>query len=340
VLVKKVGTRGMAGKQAVVGVIGGSGLYRLDNLTVVSETYPDTPWGKPSSPIVIAALPSGTQVAFLARHGIGHTFSPSEVPSRANIAALKSLGVRAIIAFSAVGSLQEEIRPGDFVLPSQIIDRTKGVRPSSFFEHLGIVAHAGFGDPFDVTLSNIVEPFIQQTLSAPGASPSDSQVSPISPSHPSIHSDTGIPKPRLHSQRTLVCMEGPQFSTRAESHLYRSWKADVINMSALPEAKLAREAEIPYVMICMATDYDSWKEHEEPVTVEQVIRLLEGNAAVAKRVVANCLEHLQESIFSGKLDILKGSMRYSVITKPELMPADSRTKLAFILPEIFSGQQE
>lgn len=180
------------------------------------------PWGFPSSPIAICALPSGTQVAFLARHGSGHTIHPSAVPARANIAALKSLGVRAIVAFSAVGSLREEIAPGHFALPSQIIDRTKGVRPASFFEGTSIVAHASFGDPFSNKLVSWLEERVTKALEQEGRSV------------------------KLHTDKCIVCMEGPQFSTRAESIMYRQWGGDLINMSVLPEAKLAREAELRY----------------------------------------------------------------------------------------------
>jgi 5'-methylthioadenosine phosphorylase len=162
-------------------------------------------------------------VAFLARHGVGHSIAPSAVPARANIAALKSLGVRAILAFSAVGSLREEIAPGDFALPSQIIDRTKGVRPASFFEGTSIVAHASFGDPFSKRLTKWLEENVKQALDKEGR---------------------GV---KLHADKTIVCMEGPQFSTRAESLMYRQWGGDLINMSVLPEAKLAREAEMRFV---------------------------------------------------------------------------------------------
>lgn len=170
----------------------------------------------------MAALPSGVQVAFLARHGVNHSINPSAVPTRANIAALKSLGVQAIIAFSAVGSLREEIKPGDFVIPNQIIDRTKGIRPSSFFEGTSIVAHAMFGDPFDSQLIALITPLVKKVL--------DEE------------------KKGLHSEKTVVVMEGPQFSTRAESHMYRAWGGDIINMSTIPEAKLAREAELRYAL--------------------------------------------------------------------------------------------
>jgi len=175
-------------------------------------------------------LPSGTKIAFLARHGKGHTISPTNVPSRANISALKSLGVQAILAFSAVGSLREEIAPGDFILPSQVIDRTKGVRPVSFFEGTSVVAHAAFGDPFSTKLVAWLESRVARVLEEEGR---------------------GV---KLHTEKTIICMEGPQFSTRAESIMYRGWGADLINMSVLPESKLAREAELgydpPYGILC------------------------------------------------------------------------------------------
>ena len=246
----------------LVGVIGGSGLYDLDNLTFVwvspqplpnhtdnhpfrKHVNPETvrrndrciaicvldsrsqPWGYPSSPITIASLPSGTRVAFLARHGAGHTLSPSAIPARANIAALKSLGVRAVLAFSAVGSLREDMPPGTFALPTQIIDRTRGVRPASFFDS-SVVAHAAFGDPFGLALVRWLAGPVGRTLLASGV--------------------------KLVTDACIVCMEGPQFSTRAESIMYRQWGGDLINMSVLPEAKLAREAEIrcvPSLMMCV-----------------------------------------------------------------------------------------
>ena len=188
------------------------------------------PWGFPSSPIAICALPTGTKVAFLARHGVGHSISPSAVPSRANIAALKSLGVRAVLAFSAVGSLREELAPGDFVMPDQIIDRTKGVRPASFFEGTTVVAHAAFGDPFAGKLIGWLEGRVRKVLEEAGEGE---------------YATRGT-RPQLHTGKTIVCMEGPQFSTRAESRMYRQWGGDIINMSVLPEAKLAREAELGY----------------------------------------------------------------------------------------------
>ncbi|KAI0075410.1 Methylthioadenosine phosphorylase [Panus rudis PR-1116 ss-1] len=295
----------------LVGIIGGSGLYHLDNLTFVKHVNPETPWGHPSSPITICALPSGTQVAFLARHGVGHTISPSAVPSRANIAALKSLGVRAILAFSAVGSLREEIAPGDFVIPTQIIDRTKGIRPASFFEGT-VVAHAAFGDPFALKFTSWLEERVRKVLESSG---------------------NGA---KLHTDKTVVCMEGPQFSTRAESRMYRAWGADIINMSVLPEAKLAREAELSYALIATATDYDSWREGEGSVTAAEVFKTLQKNAQLSRLVAASILDELHEAATAG--DILTeeaGSMKYAIMPRSEKQDENDLAKLRYVLPEYF-----
>ncbi|KAH8115652.1 Methylthioadenosine phosphorylase [Phellopilus nigrolimitatus] len=298
-------------EKVLVGIIGGSGLYNLDNLTPVKQVNPETPWGRPSSPITIARAPGGTLVAFLARHGPGHTISPSAVPVRANIAALKSLGVRLVVAFSAVGSLREEIKPGDFVLPDQIIDRTKGVRPASFFEGTGIVAHAQFGDPFANKLIAFLEARVRTALEGRGVD--------------------------LHTGKTVVCMEGPQFSTRAESKMYRSWGGDLINMSVLPEAKLAREAELSYALIATATDYDSWRENSDAVTATDVLKTLKTNAETSRRVTELIVADLHDAAESG--DILSeeaGSMRFSIMVRPEQQKDEDRAKLAFVLPTYFS----
>jgi 5'-methylthioadenosine phosphorylase len=212
---------------------------------------------------------------------------------------MKLLGVEEIVAFSAVGSLRKEIAPRDFVLPNQIIDRTKGVRLSSFFGD-GVVAHGMFGDPFSKNLSDR-----------------------ISKAADSIQL-------KLHTNKTLVCMEGPIFSTRAESNLYRSWGADIINMSVIPEAKLAREAEIAYQMVCMSTDYDSWLEHEEPVTVEMVIGHLNANSANAKKL----LDALVPLLGNGDDLSLKGTSISSIITAPEKRPIETMKKLQVLFPEL------
>ncbi|KAJ3285408.1 hypothetical protein HDU79_007354 [Rhizoclosmatium sp. JEL0117] len=292
-----------------VAVIGGSGLYHLEGLKVLGEVNPETPWGFPSDKIVVSETAHGTKVAFLARHGRGHYLNPSEVPARANIAALKHLGVEVILAFSAVGSLQEEIAPRDFVIPSQVVDRTKGVRPSTFFEN-GVVAHAMFADPFDTSLAALIADVAK----------------------------TACPSVKFHTDKTLVCMEGPQFSTRAESKLYRSWGCDIINMSVLPESKLAREAEIAYQMVCMSTDYDCWREGEEAVNVEAVIANLGANSANAKNLLGHLIQKVEIALEQGTLKTvkeLKGSMKFSGITDPAKRNKETVAKLHYILPNYF-----
>lgn len=310
-------------EKVLVGVIGGSGLYHLDNLTFVKTVNPETPWGFPSSPITISRLPSGTQIAFLARHGVGHTINPSAIPSRANIAALKSLGAHAIIAFSAVGSLREDIPPGAFCLPSQIIDRTKGVRVASFFTG-NTVAHASFADPFSKKLSAWLESSIRAALEKEGRSVT------------------------LHTGKTIVCMEGPQFSTRAESLMYRQWGGDLINMSVLPEAKLAREAELGYALIATATDYDSWRPAEAGVTAADVFKTLRANAETSRFVAATVLEDLAQGVSDAKnggqdvLSILaeeEGSMQFSLMPRSHKQDPAERKQLAYILPKYFSGDE-
>lgn len=303
--------------KVLIGIIGGSGLYHLDNLTQITTVNPETPWGFPSSPITIAALPSGTRVAFLARHGQGHVIPPSSVPGRANIAALKSLGVRAIIAFSAVGSLREEISPGSFVLPSQIIDRTKGVRPASFFEGTSVVAHAMFGDPFSGKLVKWLEERVRRALDAEGKGA------------------------KLFTGKCIVCMEGPQFSTRAESLMYRQWGGDLINMSVLPEAKLAREAELSYALIATATDYDSWRDQSEAVTAADVFKTLKGNAETSRLVAATILDDLQSALTGEDAHVFLeeiGSMQFSIMPRSEKQNPADRAKLAYVLPEYFTGE--
>ncbi|KAI9259894.1 nucleoside phosphorylase domain-containing protein [Sporodiniella umbellata] len=300
----------MAGalKDIKIAVIGGSGLYNLEGLEVIEEVNPETPWGFPSDKIVISRTPSGNKIAFLARHGRGHYLTPSEVPVRANIAALKSLGVEVILAFSAVGSLREEIPPCDFVLPSQLIDRTRGFRPSTFFGE-GLVAHAVFADPFHAGLAQLV----------------------------AKHADSLEFGAKLHQDKTAVCMEGPAFSTRAESHMYRSWGGDVINMSALPESKLAREAEIQYQMVCMSTDYDCWRVDEEAVTVETVMHNMGNNGKNAKNLLHAVLPDLEKAVQeSSLLPDYKGSMKFAVMTAPEKRNPETVAKLEYLLPGYYS----
>ncbi|KAI3651295.1 hypothetical protein MP228_004776 [Amoeboaphelidium protococcarum] len=307
-----------------IAVIGGSGIYHVDHMELVDEVYPLTPWGYPSDKIKICNhSEGGFQIAFLSRHGKGHVYNPSEVPYRANIAALKSLGVEVIIAFSAVGSLKEHIKPMDFVLPSQLVDRTKGVRDHTFFDN-GVVAHVGFGDPITQELSEMILQVAKQ----------DGVMRP----HSAEEQIT------IHQDCTLVVMEGPAFSTRAESNFYRSangLNADVINMSSLPEAKLAREAEISYAVVCMATDYDCWRESEEAVSVEGVIKVMHHNSDNAKRLLAALLDTVESRMKAnngqllagtGRGAVIKGSMKHAVITSPHHRNADQVKKLDYILP--------
>lgn len=289
-----------------IAVIGGTGLNKIDGYTPVAELNPETPWGFPSSPIQILEH-NGVPIAFLARHGVHHQFAPHEVPARANIAALRHVGVRSIIAFSAVGSLQEEIKPMDFVVPDQVIDRTKGIRPFTFFEG-GVVGHVGFADPFDKGLADVVK-----TCAA--------------------HMDgDGVV---LHEKGTIICMEGPQFSTRAESHMYRAWGGSVINMSALPEAKLAREAEMAYQMICMATDYDCWHSFDD-VDVAMVLKYMEANGKNAKRLVAGVLDQLSRHENSDLVlakqweGASQGAVKF--MTKPEGRNPEAMKKVEFLFP--------
>lgn len=302
-------------------VIGGTGLYDLPNLHPVARLTVSTPWGFPSSPITISVTESGFPVAFLARHGQHHNLLPSDVPSRANIAALKSLGVKAIIAFSAVGSLQPEIKPRDFVVPTQVIDRTKGIRPSTFFEK-GFVAHAMFGEPFDLQLNKLISDSIPSVGFLDG--------------YDTEHTPTFHTKQHTNKKEdlTIICMEGPQFSTRAESKLYRTWGGSVINMSVLPEAKLAREAEIAYQMICMSTDYDSWNESEEPVTVETVVGNLKANSANACKLAAKLIDIVSEEFAKdlGFAESAKGSMKYAVSTNPHGVNKELLEKMHFLFP--------
>ncbi|ROW08302.1 hypothetical protein VMCG_03033 [Cytospora schulzeri] len=293
-----------------IAVIGGTGLTQIEGYTPVASVNPLTPWGHPSAPIRILEH-NGVPIAFLARHGAHHQLAPHEVPARANIAALRHIGVRSIIAFSAVGSLQEHIKPMDFVVPDQVIDRTKGIRPFTFFEK-GLVGHVGFADPFDAKMAAIVK-------KCAGAMQGEGST--------------------LHESGTIICMEGPQFSTRAESNMYRSWGGSVINMSALPEAKLAREAELAYQMICMATDYDCWRtssEDEGDVHVEMVMKYMSANSVNAKRLVGAVLDELSHHDNSD-LVLAKhwegasaGGIKF--MTKPEGRDPEAMKRVEYLFP--------
>ena len=281
-------------QQAEIGIIGGSGLYAMPGLTEVREEHVETPFGEPSDAFVLGEL-EGRKVAFLARHGRGHRILPSELNFRANIYAMKKLGVERIIAVSAVGSLKEEHKPTDFVIPDQFIDRTFH-RASTFFGE-GIVGHVAFGDPVCATVA--------QTLAR------------------SCASEAIVGK----SGGTYICMEGPQFSTRAESNLYRSWGADIIGMTNLQEAKLAREAEICYTTLAMVTDYDCWREGHDDVTVEQIVAVLHQNAANAARVVKAAVAAMPKE----RSCACASALQYAILTDRSAIPAAAKEKLGLLL---------
>jgi len=274
-----------------IGIIGGSGLYDMAEVTDRDEIALTTPFGEPSGPYVLGTL-RGRRVAFLARHGAGHRFSPSELNFRANIFGFKMLGVEYILSASAVGSLREDYKPLDIVVPDQFFDRTKG-RASTFFGG-GLVAHVGFAHPFCRILSGIA---FESGVAA---------------------------KATVHRGGTYVCMEGPQFSTLAESTLYRAWGMDIIGMTNLQEAKLAREAEICYTTIALVTDYDSWHPDHDAVTVEMIIGNLTQNARTAQQVIANAV---------GKLPYERtcecaSALKYALITRPDVIPDRVKKDLA------------
>ncbi len=280
--------------QAKIGVIGGTGLYDIEGLTDIKEVDIDTPFGKPSDAIIIGRL-GGVGIAFLPRHGKGHRISPTEVPSRANIYALKSLGVEQIIAINSCGSFKEEIKPGHLLIPDQIIDRTRS-RVNTFFGD-GIVAHIQFADPFCPVLSQIV---YQSALEAAAT---------------------------VHKGGTFIAMEGPAFSTRAESRLYRSWGADIIGMTVLPEARLAREAEICYASIACVTDYDSWHETNEPVSVEAILTTMRQNIENAKKTIKLVVSRLPDK---RECDCAS-ALGPALVTPPEMIPAEQKKKLDLLI---------
>lgn len=276
--------------EAKVGIIGGSGFYRMDGLSDAEELRLETPFGEPSSRIVVGEL-EGEGVAFLSRHGPGHRILPHELPTRANIYALKSLGVETIIGVSAVGSLREEIEPLHLVAPDQVIDRTRG-RPSTFFGE-GLVAHVGFADPF-----------CPETRTALVASAREAGAT-------------------VHDGGTYMVVEGPAFSTRAESNLYRAWGADIIGMTALPEAKLAREAEICYSILACATDYDCWHYEEADVSAEMIVANLQKNVALSQEAVRLFLRRLPRERRCGCGDALANAL----VTPLKMVPWTTLTKL-------------
>ena len=282
---------------AQLAVIGGSGFYRMPGLSDVERWRPTTPFGDPSDEIVIGTV-HDRRIAFLPRHGVGHRLMPHEIPVRANIWALKMLGVQGILAVSAVGSLRREIVPGDMVVPDQIIDRTRGGRPITMFGD-GIVVHVGFADPFCADLSaRLVE-------------------------------SAGRIGRAVHRGGSYVAMEGPLFSTRAESHLYRSWGASIIGMTAVPEAKLAREAEIAYAMLATATDYDVWHESEEDVTADRVAQIVAQNVQSAQAIISDLAEHLPSDWRS----TAEGALHGAIMTDPRTIPAETLERYALLIED-------
>jgi 5'-methylthioadenosine phosphorylase len=284
-----------------IGIVGGSGLYALDALDNAAWVDVVTPWGSPSDQLLTGSI-SGIDCVFLPRHGRGHRIGPSQLNYRANIDALKRLGVTDMLSISAVGSLREDLAPGDFVVADQFIDRTFA-RDKSFFGD-GLVAHVSLGDPVCPRLST----FAARAAEAAGA--------------------------KVHRGGTYLAMEGPQFSTRAESHLYRSWGADIIGMTAMPEAKLAREAELPYALIGMVTDYDCWRENEEPVGVEAVIAQLGANAAGATATVEHFFTSLPKDREASPIDT---ALDFALITDPTLRDAALVAKLDAVAGRVLNG---
>ncbi|TRV08822.1 MAG: S-methyl-5'-thioadenosine phosphorylase [Microcystis wesenbergii Mw_MB_S_20031200_S109] len=281
-----------------IGIIGGSGLYKMDALKDVREVSLDTPFGSPSDALIVGTL-EGTEVAFLARHGRNHHFLPTELPFRANIHALKQLGVEYIISASAVGSLKAEVKPLDLVIPDQFIDRTKE-RIATFFGE-GIVAHVAFGDPVCPQLAEILGDAV---------------------------ASLNLPEVTLHRGGTYLCMEGPAFSTKAESNLYRSWGATVIGMTNLTEAKLAREAEIAYATLALVTDYDCWHPDHDHVTVEMVIENLHHNAINAQKVIQETVRRLAAN---PPVSAAHSALKYAILTRLDSVPVATKEKLALFL---------
>jgi len=284
--------------QAKIGVIGGSGLYKMNTLRDIEEVQIDTPFGLPSDTLILGTL-EGTRVVFLARHGRNHHLSPSNLPFQANIYAMKSLGVEYLISASAVGSLKEEVKPLDMVVPDQFIDRTKN-RVSTFFSE-DIVVHIAFGTPVCPQLSKVLVD-AATSLDLPGIT--------------------------LHRDGTYVCMEGPAFSTKAESHLYRSWGATVIGMTSLPEAKLAREAEIAYATIALVTDYDCWHLDHDSVTVEMVVDNLQSNAENAQTIIQEAVRRLSQD---PPISTAHSALKHAVITPLPQIPRATQEKIGLLL---------
>jgi len=283
-----------------VGVIGGTGLYDIEGLTDIKEVEIDTPFGKPSDSITIGRL-EGVGIAFLPRHGKGHRISPTEIPVRANIYALKSLGVEHIIGICSAGSFKPEIKPGDMVIPDQLLDRTHS-RVNTFFGE-GVVAHISFAEPFCPVLSQILYRAAREV----GAS--------------------------VHPKGTYIAIEGPAFSTRAESQLYRRWGADIIGMTALPEAKLAREAEICYAIIACVSDYDCWRRQSQPVTIDVVLNVLHQSIDTVKKIIKLVVTRIPEKRNCECATALKTA----IVTDPKLIPEEQKKRLNLLIGKYLEG---
>lgn len=278
-----------------IGIIGGSGLYQIEGLTQVEEISVTTPFGDPSDAIIVGTL-DGVRVAFLPRHGRGHRINPSELNSRANIYALKSLGVKYIVGVNACGSLREAYAPGHIVIPDQLVDRTR-LRESSFFGN-GVVAHISTADSFSPELSALLYDAVEEVGDRP-----------------------------VHKGGTFVIIEGPRFSTKAESHIFRQWGCDLVGMTSIPEAFLAMEAEIAYASMAHVTDYDCWHETEEAVTVEMVIKTLLGNVATAQKAI----KKLVPKLAAEPEWPVHSALANAILTQPEAIPADVRAKFGLLV---------
>jgi len=281
--------------QRTLGIIGGSGLYELERLTDVEKLETTTPFGAPSDAMIAGTI-GRTRLLFLPRHGRGHRIAPHRINYRANVLALKMAGAEQILSVSAVGSMKEDIHPGDMIIVDQFIDRTKH-RIDTFFDDDGVVAHVEFAKPIDAQLASSLAGAAKRA----GAT--------------------------VHEGGVYLCMEGPQFSTRAESDLYRSWGASVIGMTNLPEARLAREAELPYATLAMATDYDCWREGHDAVTVDAVIAVMQGNVAKAKEIIVELAETVPDPTGRPATSALAGA----IITNPSSISAAARDKLRPLL---------
>jgi 5'-methylthioadenosine phosphorylase len=286
----------------MLGIIGGSGLYDIDGMAQMRETMVRTPFGRPSDAIITGTV-GGVPVAFLSRHGRGHRVNPTAINYRANLYALKSLGVQRVISVSAVGSMKEAIKPGDVLLPDQFIDMTKR-RASTFFDE-GIVAHVAFAEPICRSLSDSLGR-AAQTVGA-----------------------------TLHRGGTYICIEGPQFSTRAESLLYRTWGVDVIGMTNMPEAKLAREAELCYATLALVTDYDCWHEAEECVTVEAILEILHRNVTLAKQLLRKVIPDLGGPSPCG----CNEALRNTIITPPDRISSSTRKRVGLLIDRYIGKQK-